>query len=123
MRIPLARDLKGLGVVHVRRLNSARLRYLAILCRAAPIIVASPFSAIMIVGALVLVEVTAGITEASMPSALDTAYFCLSASSIAAMRSGSAASGGMPARSTCNSWPTVLLRVPQPRFIASVNSS
>src|SRR5208283_4541401 len=25
--------------------------------------------------------------------------------------------------STCNSWPTVLLRVPQPRFMASVNSS
>jgi hypothetical protein len=53
----------------------------------------------------------------------DASYFCLSASSIAAMRSGSAARGGMPARSTCNSWPTVLLRVPQPRFIASVNSS
>jgi hypothetical protein len=28
--------------------------------------IAAPFSAIMIVGALVLVEVTAGITEASM---------------------------------------------------------
>src|SRR3984893_2733025 len=51
------------------------------------------------------------------------AYFCLSASRTATMRSGSAASGGMPARSTCRSWPTVLLRVPQPRFIASVNSS
>src|SRR5208282_5360244 len=40
--------------------------YAAILCRAAPLIIAAPFSAIMIVGALVLVEVTAGITEASM---------------------------------------------------------
>jgi hypothetical protein len=36
------------------------------LCRAAPLMIAAPFSAIMIVGALVLVEVTAGITEASM---------------------------------------------------------
>jgi hypothetical protein len=34
-------------------------RYAAILCRAAPLISAAPFSAIMIVGALVLVEVTA----------------------------------------------------------------
>ena len=40
--------------------------YAAIFCRAAPLIIAAPFSAIMIVGALVLVEVTAGITEASM---------------------------------------------------------
>ena len=31
------------------------------------------------------------------------------------MRSGSAAKGGMPERSTCKSWPTVLLRVSQPR--------
>jgi hypothetical protein len=38
----------------------------AILCHAAPLIIAAPFSAIMIVGALVLVEVTAGMTEASM---------------------------------------------------------
>jgi hypothetical protein len=38
----------------------------AILRRAAPLIIAAPFSAIMIVGALVLVEVTAGITEAWM---------------------------------------------------------
>ena len=53
----------------------------------------------------------------------DAAYFCLSASRTAAMRLGSAASGSMPARSTCNSWPTELLRAPQPRFIASVNSS
>ena len=42
------------------------LRYAASLCRAAPLISVAPFSAIMIVGALVLVEVTAGITEASM---------------------------------------------------------
>jgi hypothetical protein len=41
--------------------SAARLRYAASLCRAA-----APFSAIMILGALVLVEVTAGITEASM---------------------------------------------------------
>jgi hypothetical protein len=34
------------------------------------LISAAPFSAIMIVGALVLVEVTAGITEAPMPEAL-----------------------------------------------------
>jgi hypothetical protein len=40
--------------------------YAAILCRAAPFISAAPFSAIMIVGALVLVELTAGIIEASM---------------------------------------------------------
>src|SRR5215469_9796650 len=31
--------------------------------------------------------------------------------------------GSMLERSTSNSWPTVLLRVPQLRFIASVNSS
>jgi hypothetical protein len=36
--------------------------YAAIRCRAAPLIIAARFSAIMIVGALVLVEVTAGIT-------------------------------------------------------------
>jgi hypothetical protein len=42
------------------------LRYAAILRRAAPLIIVAPFSAIMIVGALVLVEVTAGVTEASM---------------------------------------------------------
>jgi hypothetical protein len=35
---------------------AARLRSAAILCRAAPFIVAAPFVAIMIVGALVLVE-------------------------------------------------------------------
>src|SRR6185312_913702 len=40
--------------------------YAASLSRAAARIIAAPFSAIMIVGALVLVEVTAGITEASM---------------------------------------------------------
>jgi hypothetical protein len=34
-------------------------------CRAASLIIAAPFSAIMIVGAFVLVEVTAGITAAS----------------------------------------------------------
>ena len=34
--------------------------------RAPALIIAAPFSAIMIVGALVLVELTAGITEASM---------------------------------------------------------
>ena len=45
--------------------SSTRLAYAAIRCRAAPLIIAAPFSAIMIVGALVLVEVTAGITEAS----------------------------------------------------------
>ena len=44
----------------------ARGDYAAILCRAAPLMIAAAFSAIMIVGALVLVEVTAGITEASM---------------------------------------------------------
>ena len=41
-------------------------RYAAIRCRDAPLISVAPFSAIMMVGALVLVEVTAGITEASM---------------------------------------------------------
>jgi len=43
-----------------------RLRYAASLCRAVPLMIAASFPAIMIVGALVLVEVTAGITEASM---------------------------------------------------------
>jgi len=43
--------------------SSTRLRYAANLSRAAPLIIAAPFSAIIIVGALVLVEVTAGITE------------------------------------------------------------
>ena len=37
--------------------------YAASLCRTAPLIIVAPFSATMIVGALVLVEVTAGITE------------------------------------------------------------
>jgi len=46
--------------------SPACLRYAASPCRAAPLIIAAPFSAIMIVSALVLVEVTAGITEASM---------------------------------------------------------
>jgi hypothetical protein len=35
-------------------------------CRASSRIIAAPFSAIMIIGALVLVDVTAGITEASI---------------------------------------------------------
>ena len=47
---------------------SARLSYAASLCRAAPLISVAPFSAIMIVGALVLVEVTAGITAALVTS-------------------------------------------------------
>jgi hypothetical protein len=42
-------------VVEIRRLNFARLRHAAILCRAALLIIAAPFSAIMIVGAFVLV--------------------------------------------------------------------
>src|ERR1700739_4457005 len=46
--------------------DSVSRRYAASLCRAAALIIAAPFSAIMIVGALVLVEVTAGMTEASM---------------------------------------------------------
>jgi trimethylamine:corrinoid methyltransferase-like protein len=46
--------------------NRARLCHAAIRCRVAPFIIVAAFSAIMIVGALVLVEVTAGITEASM---------------------------------------------------------
>lgn len=37
-----------------------------LLCRAAPLMIAPPFSAIIIVSALVLIEVTAAITEASM---------------------------------------------------------
>src|ERR1700739_309910 len=54
-----------------RRLSSPRLfntvrLYAASTFRAAALISAAPFSAIMIVGASVLVEVTAGITEASM---------------------------------------------------------
>jgi len=40
--------------------------YAANLWRAAPLMIAAPFSAIIIVGAFVLVEVTAGMTEASM---------------------------------------------------------
>jgi hypothetical protein len=35
-------------------------------CKPGPLIIAAPFSAIMIAGALVLVEVTAGMTEASV---------------------------------------------------------
>src|SRR5262249_21707351 len=46
--------------------------YAASLWRAAPLLIAAPFSAIMIVGALVLVEVTAGITEASMTLTLSS---------------------------------------------------
>ena len=40
--------------------------YAASLCRTASLIIAAPFPAIMFVGALVLVEVTAGMTEASI---------------------------------------------------------
>src|SRR4051794_37446550 len=40
------------------------MSYAANACRAAPRIIAAPFSAIMMVGALVLVEVTDGMTEA-----------------------------------------------------------
>ena len=50
--------------------SAAHLRYAARRCRLAPIIIAAPFSVIMIVGALVLVEVTAGITKASMTRSL-----------------------------------------------------
>ena len=50
----------------MRRLYSARFCRAATLCRAPPFFIAAPFTAIMIVGTLVLVEVTAGITEASM---------------------------------------------------------
>jgi len=46
------------------RFSSARLRCAASRCRSTPLIIAAPFSTIMIVGALVLVELTAGITEA-----------------------------------------------------------
>src|SRR5262249_24321018 len=62
-------------------------------------------------------------TRLRKPASAAYTYLGLSASRTAAMRLGSAAGGSMPARSTCNSWPTVLLRAPQPRFIASVNSS
>src|SRR6201987_1277410 len=54
---------RALPALHCR---PPRLRYAAVRCRAAPFIMTAPFSAIMIVGALVLVEVMAGITEASM---------------------------------------------------------
>ena len=40
--------------------------YAASFSRAAALIIAAPFSAIMMVGALVLVELTAGMIEASM---------------------------------------------------------
>jgi hypothetical protein len=43
-----------------------RVRYAASLSRCDALIIAAPFSAIMIVGALVLVELTAGMIEASM---------------------------------------------------------
>jgi len=48
------------------RINSTGLRYAAILCCAAALMIAAPFSAIMMVGTLVLIEMTAGITEAPM---------------------------------------------------------
>jgi hypothetical protein len=56
------------------RPNFARLRYAASLWRAASLIIAAPFSAIMIVGPLVLVEVTAGIAEASMTLSLSSVH-------------------------------------------------
>src|SRR6202011_1829044 len=46
--------------------GGALLHHAARFCRASSRIIAAPFSAIMMVGALVLVEVTVGITEASM---------------------------------------------------------
>ena len=46
--------------------------YAASLCPTGSLIFAAPLSAVMIVGAVVLVEVTAGITEARL-SALDSA--------------------------------------------------
>ena len=58
----------GLSVRAKRPFRSRRGRvlYAASFRRAAPLIMEAPFSAIMIVGASVLVEVTARITEASM---------------------------------------------------------
>ena len=54
------------ALTRVRPSRPASPPYAANLCRVVPLMIAAPFSAIMIVGALVLVEVTAGITEASM---------------------------------------------------------
>jgi hypothetical protein len=45
---------------------AAQPRHAASLCRAAPLMIAPPLSAIMIVGAVVLVEGTASTPEASM---------------------------------------------------------
>src|SRR2546430_3837589 len=59
-------ELQSQSNLVCRLLLEKKTRYAAILCRSAPVIITAPFSAIMIVGALVLVEVTAGITEASM---------------------------------------------------------
>src|SRR5213082_2453135 len=59
----------GLGqllLISRLRRETALKDHAASFCRASPNIIAAPFSAIMIVGALVLVEVTVGITEASM---------------------------------------------------------
>src|SRR3954465_13392834 len=61
-----ARRLKRSATGRDRRRRSLQSPYAAKRRREAALIISAPFSAIMIVGALVLVEVTDGITEASI---------------------------------------------------------
>jgi hypothetical protein len=51
------------------------LSHAANCCRAARLMIAAPFSAIMMVGALVLVELTAGTYDGAIPSTR-TWWFC-----------------------------------------------
>ena len=59
-----------------------RVHYAASLSRAAPSITAVPFSVIMILGALRMVEVRAGITETPMTPSLPRSCTCSSLSTM-----------------------------------------
>jgi hypothetical protein len=87
----------GIGWV-ISTAHLARLRCAANLCRAAPLIIAALCSAITIVGALVLVEVTSGITAALMTPSASLPYTRDASSSTRCVRAHHPGAVGMIAR-------------------------